>query len=247
MVNAVPKNRKFTVGIVSDGKYGDRAFEIIKEKFHTKWILVPDIPSTVMIDDDIELDIPECDLYVSYVRHPDLILTLCELQKPLILGITPGLGLYKQAEMINAKVVSPRTMCSLEPNTEIPEIDEFAEFFGKPIFHIISNKDGIVTEVDILRSSPCGSSHVAVEFFKNKKISVKTLQEFALSVCHECRAPRFGHTCDKEVSGIIHVLSFFDGWLDLTGNLEMESELKDFIDSLKNELYTRSNVSNVLK
>lgn len=27
------------IGIVSDGIYGDRAFEIIKEKFPTEWIL----------------------------------------------------------------------------------------------------------------------------------------------------------------------------------------------------------------
>ena len=80
------------------------------------------------------LNIPECDLYLLYIRHPDILLELATLQKPLILGITPGLGLLKQAQGINSRVIGPITMCSLEPNTGIPEIDAFAKYFGKPFF-----------------------------------------------------------------------------------------------------------------
>ena len=29
------------IGIVSDGKFGDRAYEIIREKFPTEWIMAP--------------------------------------------------------------------------------------------------------------------------------------------------------------------------------------------------------------
>jgi len=122
------------VGIISDGKYGERAYNNIKKHFETEWILVPEISPSVMLDDEIDLSIPECDVYLSYVRHPDIILDLVALQKPLILGITPGLGLFQQAKRINPKVVSPRTMCSLEQNTGIPEIDSFVEHFGKPLF-----------------------------------------------------------------------------------------------------------------
>jgi hypothetical protein len=31
------------------------------------------------------------------------------------------------------------------------------------------------------------------------------MYRFALSICHNCRAPRFGRTCDKEKAGIIHL------------------------------------------
>ncbi|MFH0967048.1 MAG: hypothetical protein V1862_05125 [Methanobacteriota archaeon] len=31
------------------------------------------------------------------------------------------------------------------------------------------------------------------------------MNRFALSICHNCRAPRFGRTCDKEKAGIIHL------------------------------------------
>ena len=47
------KNLK--IGLVSDGKYGTRAFENIKQVFEVIWILVPDIPSNVMLDDDLDL------------------------------------------------------------------------------------------------------------------------------------------------------------------------------------------------
>jgi len=224
------------VGIISDGKYGERAYENCKQIFETAWILVPDIPSTVLIDEQINLDIPDCNLYVSYVRHPDIILQLAELQIPLILGITPGMGLYQQAKAINPKVISPRTMCSLEPNTGIPEVDEFAHYFGKPEFRIDKDDEGNVRKVLVIRSSPCGSSQAGANFFKNKKLNIRNLQDLALHVCHECRAPRFGHTCDKEVSGIIHILSFTNNF-EINNNLE----LKSFIDKLKKEYQTRAN------
>lgn len=229
---------KLKVGLISDGKYGERAYENFKQIFETKWILVPEIPAAVILEEDINLNIPECDLYVSYVRHPDVILQLAELQKPLILGITPGMGLYRQAKAINPKVISPRTMCSLEPNTGIPEVDEFAHYFGKPEFQIDRDNEDNIREVLVIRSSPCGSSQAGANFFKNKKLNMQNLQDLALHVCHECRAPRFGHTCDKEVSGIIHILSFISNFE--IGN-DFDSELKIFIDKLKTEYQTRVN------
>ena len=141
------------IGVITDGKYGERAFENIKKHFQVEWILVSDIPASVMLDDEIDLSIPICDLYLSYVRHPDILLELASLQKPLILGITPGLGLLKQAQGINSQVIGPITMCSLEPNTGIPEIDTFAEYFGKPFFELNLDDDTKVLNVKILRSS----------------------------------------------------------------------------------------------
>lgn len=225
---------RIKIGIISDGKYGERAFENIKKHFDTEWILIPEIPSTVMLDDHFFLDIPECELYVSYVRHPDIILELAGFQKPLILGITPGLGLLKQARNINPKVVGPRTMCSLEPNTGIPEIDIFAKHFGKPLFELNFDKDTKILEIKVLRSSPCGSSAAGANFMLNKKLSKKNFQDYALTVCHECRAPRFGQTCDKEVSGIIHILSFIN-CINPERIPSLNNELQEFIINLNQE------------
>lgn len=87
---------------------------------------MPKIPETVMLDEPIDIDIPDCDFYISYVRHPDMILQIEELGKPTILGILPGNGLYQQAKALNPNVIRARTMCSLENNTGIKVIDEFA-------------------------------------------------------------------------------------------------------------------------
>src|SRR5512136_1946360 len=118
------------IGIVSDGKFGDRAFEVIRERFPTEWIPGP-FPQS-MIADDVELNIPDCDLYISYVRHPDVALAIIEKQKPVILGVSFGPGFLRQAKENNEDIVAPVTMCSLEDTTWVPEINEYAKVFGRP-------------------------------------------------------------------------------------------------------------------
>lgn len=232
------KNSALKIGLISDGKYGERAFENIKKNFEAVWILVPDLPPNVMLDDDLELDIPECDIYISYVRHPDIILEIAELQKPLILGILPGVGLLNQARNINSQIIHAPTMCSLENNTGIPEIDEFTQFYGRPVFKPIIDEKGIFKEIKLKRSSLCGSSDAGAEFLLNKKLNTENLQNFALSVCHECRAPRFGHTCDKEVAGINHLVSLLNA---LTPEIftNMDDDLKSFIENIRSDYYRR--------
>ena len=238
-------NKNLRVGVITDGKYGERAYVNIKKKFETEWIVVPDIPSNVMLDDDIDLDIPECDIYISYVRHPDIILELAELQKPLILGVLPGVGLLNQARSINHQVIHAPTMCSLENNTGIPEIDEFTTYYGKPIFEPKIDEEGIFEEIKVKRSSLCGSSEAGANFLLNKEFNEENLQNFALSVCHECRAPRFGHTCDKEVAGINHLVSLLNN-ISLENMPIIDENLETFIESIRKEYKQRMDNSRIL-
>lgn len=227
------------IGIISDGQYGERAFQAIKQVFDTTWILVPDIPVTTMIDDDLKLDIPDCDLYLSYVRHPDIILMLAELNKPLIIGVQPGKGLLRQAQSTNTRVIGPRTMCSLEPDTGIPEVDEFARHFGHPIYEVsVDDADVVVKDVLVKRKSPCGSSVAGAAFITGKKVETKNMQDFALAICHECRAPRFGQTCDKEVSGMIHVLAFINALPDDI-KARLDEGTRNFIEGINAEYQRR--------
>ena len=238
-------NKNLKVGVISDGKYGERAFQNIQKKFETEWIIVPDIPSNVMLDDELDLNIPECDVYISYVRHPDIIIELTELQKPLILGVLPGIGLYQQAKQLNSNVVYAPTMCSLDCNTGIPKIDEFTSFFGKPIYETEVDKEGIFRNIKAHRTSLCGSSEAGAKFLLNKEFNPENLQNFALSICHECRAPRFGHTCDKEVAGIIHLISLLEG-IPLEMLTSLDEEMKSFIENTKNEYMRRSENSRLV-
>ena len=47
------------------------------------------------------------------------------------------------------------------------------------------------------RCSKCGTARNTPEH--------KLLQHYGLRICHFCRAPRFGRTCDKELSGLLHI------------------------------------------
>jgi hypothetical protein len=191
------------IGIISDGKFGDRAFEIIREKFPTEWIMAP-FPSGMMVD-DIELTLPECDLYISYVRHPDVALAIIDKQKPIILGVSFGPGFLRQAKGINENIIAPPTMCSLEDNTWVPEINEFAKVFGRPVFDVNVQEDGTIDSVRVIRGSPCGSTVAASAELHGTQLSPEQLQHYGLRICHFCRAPRLGKTCDKEVAGLLHI------------------------------------------
>ena len=191
------------IGIVSDGKFGDRAYEIIQEKFPTEWILAP-FPQGIMVD-DIELMLPDCDLYISYVRHPDVALAIIDKQKPVILGVSFGPGFLRQARDINEKIVAPPTRCSLEDNTWVPAINEFAKVFGRPTFEVKVQDDGTIDSVRVIRGSPCGSTVAASAELPGTKLSPEQLRHYGLRICHFCRAPRLGKTCDKEVAGLLHI------------------------------------------
>lgn len=223
------------IGIVSDGKFGDRAFEIIREKFPTEWILAP-FPSGMIVD-DIDLTLPDCDLYISYVRHPDVALAIAEKQKPVILGVSFGPGFLRQAKEINGNIVAPPTMCSLEDNTWVSEINEFAKVFGRPVFDVQIRDDGTIEGIRVLRGSPCGSTVAASVELPGTKITRDELRHYGLRICHFCRAPRLGKTCDKEVSGLLHIRE-----LVRSVNISKPGAgdaVKGFVDSLETEICER--------
>lgn len=225
------------VGILTDGKYGERAFANISTKFPCEWIQLDEVPSNIILD-DYELKIPNCDLYISYLRHPDQIFALAELNKPTLLGINFGPGFLRQVQEINTKVLAFPTMCSLEPNTNIPEIDEFAGYFGRPIYDL-KLTDGTVTSIVLKRSSPCGSSKAGLEFITGKAVSEEILQDFALHVCYECRAPRFSKTCDKKLAGMIHLRALFANLI--ISNEFDRKKIQDFIIQIEGEFCSRLN------
>ena len=190
------------VCIVSDGAFGDRAFEQCMARFPTEFGLVEPLPPTVV--DDVAIEVPEADLYLSYLRSPAQALALVEKGRPVILGVSFGPGFVRQARAINPAVVAPETMCSLEPTTGNEALDTFARAFGRPQFEA-TVRDGKLVRLEVLRGSPCGSTVAAAAELVGQYLSTETLRHFGLRICHHCRAPRLGRTCDKETAGLIHV------------------------------------------
>ncbi len=190
------------IGLVSDGEYGERAFLQIRRHFPAEWILLS-YPASAVVD-ETDLHIPPCDLYISYLRHPDIAMELVRTNVPVLLGVNHGPGFIAQARTLNPAVFGPETMCSLSPDTSSVAVNKYAKVFGRPNLFLILDGRQVKWCVPLLRS-PCGSTDAACRELNGKILNEETLNQFALSVCHSCRAPRFGKTCDKEKAGIIHL------------------------------------------
>ena len=225
------------IGIVSDGKFGDRAYEVIGERFPTEWIMAPFIQCPIA--DDIELTLPECDLYISFVRHPDVALAIIRKQKPVILGVSFGPGFLRQAKGINENIVAPPTMCSLEDTTWVPEINEFAKVFGRPLFEVTIRNDGTFESVRVLRGSPCGSTVEASRELPGTTLGPEQLRHYGLRICHFCRAPRLGKTCDKEVSGLLHIRELVRAINGVAP--DVGARVKSFADEMENVIDQKMN------
>ncbi|NHI92608.1 MAG: hypothetical protein EAX96_08900 [Candidatus Lokiarchaeota archaeon] len=203
--------------IVSDGKYGDRAVEIIKQVFpETKMVVVEEMDPRQLLDEfefpkDVENDINEADLLISYVRHPDVVSELCLYEKPVILGIFFGEGFLRQIHNENMDVEMPSSMCHLAPNSKNSVINEFAKKFGIPKY-IIDLDDLVVKNIQLITQSPCGASKASLNFLVGKTLTKESLNEFALSIRQECREPLsiiLKRNQMAETSMLNHLKSFF--------------------------------------
>lgn len=146
---------------------------------------------------------------------------------PVILGVNLGPGFINQAREYNPAVYGPETMCSMVPDTESWPVNEFAKVFGRPVFHLVTDGDRILWCYP-LRISPCGSTDAAARELNGQKLLKDTLKRVTLSVCHNCRAPWFGRTCDKEKAGLIHLEEFLRALKGI--NPELWTELSQVIE-----------------
>ncbi len=214
------------VGIISDGKYGERARERVSRKFEVEWILV-DFPSSQVVD-ELELELPPCDLYLSYVRHPDVALEVAGKGVPTLLAVSFGEGFLRQARERNPHVLAPPTMCSLEGKTGVRAFDEFSRFFGRPKFGL-EVRDGRIVKVELLRESPCGSTAEASRTLEGRPASPETVRYFGLRVGQNCRAPAFGRTCDRELAEVVQARELAKALVETgaVGKEEFEALVKE--------------------
>ena len=161
------------VAIVTDGPYGDRAFDNIGEIFNTVFIEL-EKPSSMFMDD---IELPEKDIkiledvniLITYTTHPDLTLELVERFADkvdwIIVAAWQGEGFKNQLES-HENIVCPYIMCELEENGA-PIFDEFVSQIGKPKVELRFDGDKL-KEVEVLRSSPCGSTLFVAEYIIEK-------------------------------------------------------------------------------
>ena len=138
------------IGILSDGKFGDRAYEIIGAKFPAEFIKVPFFTSPFV--EDIDLDIPKCDLYISYARHPDVARAIAEER----CTNDPGNQLrarFPESGAGGQRKCDRTDHVLLEDNTGIDAVDEYTRVFGKPVFRV-EIENGQFEDVRMLRGAP---------------------------------------------------------------------------------------------
>ncbi|WP_414469937.1 DUF166 domain-containing protein [Methanobacterium sp. ACI-7] len=203
--------------IVTDGPYGERAYEYISKEFDTKFIEV-EKPTSMFVD---EIEIPEdilskiegADILITYTIHPDLTFDLVELLHDkvgwVIVAAWRGEGFKNQLESLG-NVTCPENMCDLEENGN-PVFDEFVAKFGRPIVKINCQGDKIV-DIDVVRSSPCGSTYFVAEDMIGKDVEDLPIRAGLRIQHYPCRAPKMrlftDDECKKEMAANFHKEAF---------------------------------------
>ncbi|MFW9825862.1 MAG: DUF166 family protein [Candidatus Thorarchaeota archaeon] len=236
--------------IISDGKYGDRAKVIIKEKFpSTEFLIIREENPTMFLDEvvlekEVEKAIKNADLLILYVRHPDVVAEICICQKPTILPIHFGKGFFDQIKAANCRIVQPLSMCNALPNTGIKEIDAFFKKFGSPVYNInIKSTEGnqlIITEVNLITESPCGSSRNTLKFLRNNPLTIEALNAFAMSIRQECREPMsvIFKRDFSETAGPNHLIKLFDAFEEKEPFiLKYNKSIKDYIGNIRKGIF----------
>ncbi|MDR2966478.1 MAG: hypothetical protein LBU74_00820 [Methanobacteriaceae archaeon] len=196
--------------VLTDGPYGDRAYDNVKKDFSADFIKM-EAPNSMFFDDDIEIPkeqvdiIENANIIISYISHPDLGLDIvykfAEKVDWIIIASWKGNGLKNQYES-KTNVSCPYIMCELEKNGN-PIYDEFVRKIGRPKVDLIL-EEGKIKDVKVIRSSPCGSTSFVSEYiaekYKDKVPDEENLpREAGLRIQHyPCRAGKMRLFTDEE-------------------------------------------------
>lgn len=207
------------VAIVTNGPYGERAFQTIKEEFKTSFIQLQ--PPTSMFIEEIDLssedvgEIEASNILITYTTHPDLTLELVERFTCsvdwIIVAAWSGEGFKNQLETFD-NVIFPYVMCELEEIGD-PVFDEFASRIGKPEVEL-EIENGELKDITVLRCAPCGSTNFVAEFlidkYQDEKPDLQDLpREAGLRLQHyPCRSAKLRlfspEECKKDKASMIH-------------------------------------------
>ncbi|WP_423793061.1 DUF166 family protein [Methanocaldococcus indicus] len=169
------------VAILSEGKYGLRAYNNIKEKFPTDFLIVKYYGDVdIEIDKDIIKKLKDYDLFILYL-NPNLSYEIVEKIKKLnpkayvILGFWGGEGFKRQIEKFG-NCIAPKLLCELDEEylknyiDKYPQLKEFLKYFGKPKIEV-KLKDNKIVDYIVIRDSICGSAKEVIKEFLGKEFN----------------------------------------------------------------------------
>ena len=167
-----------TIGVITRGKYGKRLIETLKSKSDFD-IVTAELPVNLpdFIDEPVDLlnnldlnnKVFKTDILITYSLHPDLTSEIARIAgrsgvKALIVpggeSRAPMNELEKYSNEYGIHIEVDDICCAIEP---CAETSEFTSFFGCPVLNIQTD-NGKVTNVDVIRGAPCGSTwHMAAK------------------------------------------------------------------------------------
>ena len=220
--------------VVSDGAYGYRVQGTVnsfgkKNKF--LGIYKIDRPDDLLVDDiefpeELLEKIKEADILLLYTQHPDNTYYLCyearRLNKDIAIIVATWSGEGAKKELSKFDAICPEEMCLLDEEEvkglidKYPKLKEFLEEFGTPKVKVYV-ENGEVKDVDVLRTSICGSTLFMAKLMRGMKVN--DLEEFARNSAmliqrYPCVAGKikiFRGDCKKQKALNIHKKAILDG------------------------------------
>jgi hypothetical protein len=208
------------VGVVKRGKYGERLLETIKTRtdFQVASVEVPQVlpgfiedPEEFVRELNLDPRIYQADLLILYTFHPDLtpeIVRLAGIGGVKAAIIPGGMGragsigeLERIAEKYGIHIEVDEICCTLE-KCGVPVIDEFAQKLGKPELEV-ETKDGRISNVTVVRGSPCGATWHAAAGIVGKTVDEAASMTGLFCQQYPCRAVR-GTPGGIHTSGDLH-------------------------------------------
>jgi len=196
-----------SVGVITRGKYGRRLIENVKSNsnFRISSIELPDmLPDFIEIPADLmnelipDKSIFSNDLIIAYTLHPDLGPEIIRLagengaSAVIIAGGAAMAGGQSEITRLSKKYninVQVHEICCDIGCTGDRIIDEFASCFGRPEVRI-NTKNGLVTNIKIIRGAPCGSTRHMAKELVGTKIEEAPARAGLLIQQYPCRAIR---------------------------------------------------------
>ena len=195
MIPATP----ISITVVTRGKYGQRAIRTIQEKTDFK---VTEVSVPAELPDFIEDTAPytkdaasalRSDLAIIFAMHPDLTPAFAECAAKsgadaIIVSGSDTSELRKIASKYQIHIHADEICCSLVPcNDRV--IDEFTSALGMPVFRI-SVEGGVVSDVSVIRGSPCGASWWVASQLPGTPVADAPAKAGLLVGQYPCRAVR---------------------------------------------------------
>ncbi|MFQ5981589.1 MAG: DUF166 domain-containing protein [Candidatus Heimdallarchaeota archaeon] len=135
---------------------------------------------------------PKADIIVAIGIHADLLAALPELAtrsgaKAVIVPIenpqwcNPGLQRQTEEDLQSRglEFAFPRPFCALEPSPETSTINQFMEefFIGRPLMQAGVDGEGIVRQMSVERSAPCGCTHYVAQMMRWCPVADRELED----------------------------------------------------------------------